>query len=83
MSFVENQELIETLVPHCAYPTFGESIRIGRLIWCQHDFNPFGRKNGVKGSSELGIAIMDQKPRVAILLLELPGQLSGLLGYPS
>src|SRR5947207_8708559 len=83
VSLVRDQDLVEAFSADRAYPTLGDSIRIGGTKRGQDSLDTFGDQYGFKGAHELGISIMDQKPDVALLLLELPGQLSGLLSDPS
>ena len=74
------QDLVETFGADRVYPTLRDSIGVWGAIRRQDCLNTFGRKYSFKGAAELGISIMDQKSRVIRLFLELPGQLSGLLG---
>jgi hypothetical protein len=91
VGLIRDEYLVEAFGAHSAYPAkpsafplvTDDSISIGSTIRCQDGLHTVGGKYGFKGSRELGISIMDQKPPVPLLLLELPGPLPGLLGDPN
>ena len=82
MSLVQNQKLAEALFPRGAHPPFGKGVGIRRLERRVDDANALGLEDGVQGSGELAVIVVNQEPFVGSDFLKRPRDLSGLLGDP-
>jgi hypothetical protein len=82
MRLAENQDVVKAFLPHAAHPPFSISVGIWRLKGCANDTQAFGLENGVKGSGELAIIVVEQDPDARSIFLQGPHDLPGLLGDP-
>lgn len=85
VAFVENQQMVETLVAQRADPAFGNRVGLRSAIGCQDDFDTFRAKDGVKRRGELGVPVVYEEAHgfdAGVSILEVPGQLTDLLGHP-
>lgn len=67
-----------TLRTHCS----AYALAIWSPIRRQNDFDALGGKHRIKGCGKLRVTVMQEKPHRAPFLLELPHQLTCLLGHP-
>ncbi len=83
VTLVEDQDPVEALLSNRANPTLRESV----CVWCSnrgaYDPDILRREDGVKGSRELGVAIVDEDSHWERAILDLPCELARLLRHPS
>ena len=82
MSFIDYQDVVETLLTNSLDPTLTEGIGIGCLNGRGNDMDTFRLKNSIESIRVLGVVISNQATKVVFRLLKLPDKLSGLLSYP-
>ncbi len=83
MTFIDNEEMIETFLSDGAHPTFCISIGIWRSDRCTNHLNVLCSKDPVEGGREFGIVIMNEKSKRGCSLFDFPAKLARLLGDPS
>jgi hypothetical protein len=59
--FVQNDDVIETLLAHGSHPTLGKRIGVGCMKRCEQNVDAFRPKGGVKSTGKLGISIVNEK----------------------
>ncbi len=61
MPLIDDEEVIEALLANTAYPTLGESVRVGCLEGRQECIDPLSGEHRVKGAGEFGVMVVDQE----------------------
>ena len=79
---VHDQEPVEALGAGGADEALGDRVRLRRSHRRLDDSDAFAGEDGVEVADELAVAVADQEPERARLLLERPGELACLLGDP-
>jgi hypothetical protein len=77
-----DQEMIQALPAHGADPALGDGVGVGRLGRCADDLGAEPVPEVIEGSGELAVAVAEQEPDGAGLLIKRDGQVAGLLGDP-
>ena len=83
MGFVEDNQLIQALLPNGSNPAFGKGIRIGCAKRREQNINAFRFKHPIKPLGKLAIPVMNQKTNWKFSIRKRPHQLAGLLRHPS
>ncbi len=79
---IEDQQVIETFLPHRADPALGVRIRFGCVVRCSDDRDTLSSEYGIKGGGEFRISVVDQEAHRDCALLDLPTHLPRLLCHP-
>src|SRR4030043_2423953 len=82
MRLIQNQEMIQTLLPSCPHPPLRKCIRIWSPVGNGNDMDAFTPEEGVKSVGILPIIVVDQESNRSFIFIESPYQLSGLLSHP-
>jgi len=82
VSLVDDQEAVEEFAADCPDEALGDRI----CPWCPHrrldDADVDGGEHGVERGGELGVAIADEEPETTPGVVEIHGEVAGLLGQP-
>ena len=78
----EDEKVIEQLSTCCADEPFADGVGAGRSVWQTHDGHAFGAEDLVEAGGELGVSIVEEIAGLEDAVLQLPGQVAGLLGHP-
>jgi hypothetical protein len=81
MSLVD-QDSVEEFAANAADEALGDGIGPGRTHWRPDDFDLDGGEDSVEGGGELGDSIVEEKPEPLAGVVEVYGQVPGLLGQP-
>src|SRR5215472_13875539 len=82
VAFVDDQQVVQTFLPHATHPPLSISIGIWSSIGRQNHFDALRGKHRIKAGRKLRVTIVKQKAHSFSFLLELPHQLTGLLHHP-
>ena len=82
MSLVDDQDAVEEFAADGADEAFGDRVGPRRAHRCPDDLDVDGGEDGVEGRGELGVAVADQEPEAPAGVVEVHGQVAGLLGQP-
>ena len=77
-----DEEPVQTLGSDSSDESLGDRVRFRRSHRRLDDMDPFAGEDRVEVAGELVIAVADQEAEPSRLLLERPGELTGLLGNP-
>ena len=83
MSFVDNDHVIEALLRDGVYPLFRVSIGAIGANRCADQFDVLCSKDVIEGGGELGIPVMEEKPKGSRLVFKRPTKLTHLLVDPA
>ena len=75
----EDQLVVEQLAAGCKNERLRDRVRPRRLVGQPQDFHVFGAEDLIEGGGELAVAIAEQELGLHGAVLELPGQVPGLL----
>ncbi len=67
MVFIQEQEMVKTLLTDRARPPFIESVGIRCDKRCVNDVHAFGLENGIKCLCELAVSVVNQETGVFLL----------------
>ena len=82
MSLVDDQDAVEEFAADGADEAFGDGVGPRRPHGRLDDRDVDGGEDGVEGGGELGVAIADEEPEPLAGVVEVHGQVAGLLGQP-
>jgi hypothetical protein len=84
VAHIEDEQVIQTLLTHAAYPSLSMRIGVRGMVWCgvRMTFIPSSLKHRIKYGEQLHITVMQYKAYPSPLFLQPPHQLSYLLRYP-
>jgi hypothetical protein len=82
MRFIEDQNVVETFFPGCAYPTLSVGIGIRRFEWGGDGVDTLGFKDVIEGLSEFAVIVAQQKAKITFVFFKCPDKLSCPLGNP-
>ena len=83
MGLVQDENMIQTLFADSSDPALRVSICIGRLEGSGNDNHTYASEDGVESIAELAVIVADQEAHGEFTIIELPNDLSGLLGHPT
>ncbi len=83
MTFVQDEEVVETLLTNRTHPAFGKRIGIRGSDGGTDDFDLLCSKHLIEGSRKFGIVIMKEIANRWLSVFECPAELAGLLRDPS
>jgi len=72
--------VVKDLVPRGSHGALGEGIRLWRAHRRNDHLCAFGTDHLVEGARVLGVTVADHEAHGAILVLQLGGEVAGLLG---
>jgi hypothetical protein len=78
----EDEQPVEAVPADRSHPALSDRVRARCSDRGAHDTHGFGPEHRVEGGRELGIPTADQEGGAPALVLELPGQVTGLLDEP-
>jgi hypothetical protein len=78
----EDEDAIEAVAADGAHPALGVGVCVRRSHGCLDHLDPLGAEDLVEGTTELGVALVDQQPESGLVLASLDNEVAGLLGYP-
>jgi hypothetical protein len=78
----EDEDPVEAVGAERAYPAFGVGVRVWRLDRRADHPDAFAAEDVVEGVAELGVSVMDEKPKRR-LLAELHDEVARLLRHPA
>lgn len=76
LTFMEDQQPVQTLVPDGADPPFGVGVRPRRPRWTAHDSDHDVGEHGVEAGGELGVSVADQEPEGVCPLAEFEDEVA-------
>jgi len=79
----DNQQSIEALAADAADPALGVCSRLGRPYRRLNHTDALGAEDLVEITSELAVAVADEKPRPDAFVAKLHEQVARLLGHPA
>lgn len=82
MSRIQDEDKIQALSAYRPRPAFSIGIRIWGTVRCQHDVDAFRLEDCIEDVCELLIPVVNQEAKGGFTFIELPHELSGLLGDP-
>ena len=82
MSSIQDEDKIQALCAYRPHPAFGIGIRIWGTVRCQDDIDAFRLEDCIENVCELLILVVNQEAKGGFTFLELPHELSCLLGDP-
>ncbi len=92
MILADNEQLIQTFLPRCPHPSFGERVRFGAPVGSEHPLDAFRSEYRGEGRGELGIPVMDQEAHwqlsvsisisAILYVADVPGEVACLLCHP-
>src|SRR4051812_26826787 len=82
VSLVEDQDSVEEFAPDGADEAFGDGVGPRRPYGRLDDRDVEGGEDGVEGGGELGVSIADEESEPLAGVVEVHGQVAGLLGQP-
>ncbi len=83
MTFVDDEQVLETLLTNRTHPPFGKRIGIRGSNGSTDDFVLLCSKYLIEGGRKFRIVIVEEIANHWFSLFEFPAQLPGLLGHPS
>lgn len=83
MTFVQDEEVVETLLTNRTHPAFSKRIGIRSSNGDADDFDLLCSKHLIEGSRNFGIVIMKEIANCWLSVFECPAELAGLLRDPS
>ena len=82
MALVGDQDAVEEFASDAADEAFGDRVGSRCPHRCLDDADPERGEHGVEGCGELGVAVPDEEPEAAAGVVEVHGEVAGLLGQP-
>src|SRR5262245_52066051 len=80
---IYDQQPVQALAAGAGDPALAPSVRVWGPHRCSDDLQTLRSEDGIEGSREVAVAIMDQEAGLDLRLLQLPGQVPRLLGSPA
>ena len=82
MGGIEDEDMVQAFLPDSTHPAFGIRIGIRCLVRRVNDMEVFTFEDGIKGTGEFLVIVVDQKAHGDFPTIEFPYHLSGLLSNP-
>src|ERR671934_181472 len=83
LAAADDQQPVEALAADADHPALYVRVRVRRLHRSADDLDLLGRQEGVEGTRELRVAVVDQEPHLPVAVVELHQQVARLLQHPS
>jgi hypothetical protein len=82
MPLSEDEEVVEALPAGTPDPAFGITVRLGAVWRRLYHLQPFAPEDRVEAGGELAVPVVQQDTNGQPPLLQVPGQVAGVLRYP-
>ena len=82
VALAQDEEMIENLLTRRSDPAFRHDVSVRCPKRSLDDLDALAREDGVEARRELGILIADEEPDGWGAIVDLPTQVTGLLGHP-
>jgi hypothetical protein len=82
LAAAEDQQPVEAFAADAADPALHARVRVRRLHGRAENLDVLGGQQGVKGTRELRVAIVDQEPHPPLAVVEMHQQIARVLQHP-